>query len=46
LVVIAGDSELASGTVQVREMREKTQREVAIAELIETLAPTAYAEGG
>ena len=45
-VVIVGENELAAGKVQLRDMAEKTQREVAIAELIETLAPTAYAEGG
>ena len=45
-VVIVGENELAGGTVQLRDMIEKTQREVATADLIETLAPTAYAEGG
>jgi histidyl-tRNA synthetase len=45
-VVIVGDNELAAGTVQLRDMIEKTQREVATAELVETLAPTAYAEVG
>jgi len=45
-VVIAGDNELAAGKVLLKDMTEKTQREVPIAELIETLAPTAYAEGG
>jgi histidyl-tRNA synthetase len=46
LVVIAGESELAAGAAQVRDMAAKTQREVPLAELVETLAPTAYAEGG
>ena len=45
-VVIVGENELAAGKVQLRDMTEKTQREVATADLIETLAPTAYAEGG
>ena len=45
-VVIVGENELAAGKVQLRDMTEKTQREVAAADLIETLAPTAYAEGG
>ncbi len=46
LVVIVGENELAAGMVQLRDMTEKTQREVSTADLIETLAPTAYAEGG
>ena len=46
LVVIVGDAELAAGAVQVRDMTDKTQRAVAVADLVETLAPTAYAEGG
>ena len=45
-VVIVGENELAAGKVQLKDMTEKTQREVATAELIETLAPTPYAEGG
>jgi histidyl-tRNA synthetase len=45
-VVIVGENELAAGVVQLRDMAEKTQREVAATDLIETLAPTAYAEGG
>jgi histidyl-tRNA synthetase len=45
-VVIVGENELAAGRVQLRDMQEKTQRDVATADLIETLAPTAYAEGG
>jgi histidyl-tRNA synthetase len=45
-VVIVGDNELAAGTALLKDMTEKTQREVATAELVETLAPTAYAEGG
>jgi histidyl-tRNA synthetase len=46
LVVIVGDNELAAGAAQVRDMAAKTQRAVALADLVETLAPTAYAEGG
>jgi histidyl-tRNA synthetase len=46
LVVIVGDNELAAGRAQVRDMADKTQREVALVDLVETLAPTAYAEGG
>ncbi len=46
LVVIVGDEELAAGAAQVRDMADKTQRAVALAELVETLAPTAQAEGG
>jgi histidyl-tRNA synthetase len=45
-VVIVGENELAAGRVQLKDMTGKTQHEVATAELIETLAPTAYAEGG
>jgi len=45
-VVIVGENELATGRVQLKDMMGKTQREVATADLIETLAPTAYAEGG
>ena len=45
-VVIVGESEIAAGRVQLKDMIEKTQREVATAELIETLAPIPYAEGG
>ncbi len=45
-VVIVGESELAAGKVQLRDMTAKTQREVATTDLIETLAPTQYAEGG
>jgi len=45
-VVIVGENELAAGKVQLRDMAEKTQREVATADLIETLAPTAYVAGG
>jgi len=45
-VVIVGENEIAAGKVQLRDMTEKTQREVATADLIETLAPTTYAEGG
>jgi len=45
-VVIVGEDELTAGKVQLRDMIEKTQREVALADLIETLAPTADAEGG
>jgi len=46
LVVILGENELAAGVAQLRDMAEKTQREVPLADLVETLAPTAYAEGG
>jgi histidyl-tRNA synthetase len=46
LVVIVGENELGAGTAQLRDMTEKTQREVSLADLVETLAPTAYAEGG
>ncbi|HWR98955.1 MAG TPA: histidine--tRNA ligase [Candidatus Methanoperedens sp.] len=46
LVVIVGENELAAGAVPVRDMVAKTQREVPLADLVETLAPTAYAEGG
>jgi histidyl-tRNA synthetase len=45
-VAIVGENELAAGRAQVRDMAEKTQREVPLVELVETLAPTAYAEGG
>jgi histidyl-tRNA synthetase len=45
-VVIVGEDELAAGAVQLRDMVEKTQRAVATSDLVETLAPTAYAEGG
>jgi len=45
-VAIVGDNELAAGKVLLKDMTEKTQREVPIVDLIETLAPTAYAEGG
>ena len=45
-VVIVGENELKAGMVQLRDMAEKTQREVAASDLIETLAPTVYAEGG
>jgi histidyl-tRNA synthetase len=46
LVVIVGENELAAGTVQVRDMTEKTQRDVPLADVVETLAPTVYSEGG
>ncbi|HEY6000679.1 MAG TPA: histidine--tRNA ligase [bacterium] len=46
LVVIVGDNELAAGAAQVRNMADKTQRAVALVDLVETLAPTVYAEGG
>jgi histidyl-tRNA synthetase len=46
LVVIVGDNELAAGAAQVRDMADKTQRAVALADVVETLAPTPYAEGG
>ena len=45
-VAIIGENELAAGRAQVRDMREKTQREVPLVELVETLAPTACAECG
>jgi histidyl-tRNA synthetase len=46
LVVILGENELAAGAALLRDMAEKTQREVPLAEVVETLAPTPYAEGG
>jgi histidyl-tRNA synthetase len=46
LVAIVGENEIAAGVVQLRDMTEKTQREVPAADLVETLAPTSYAEGG
>jgi histidyl-tRNA synthetase len=46
LVAIVGENELAAGVVQLRDMTEKTQREVPAAGLVEALAPTPYAEGG
>jgi histidyl-tRNA synthetase len=45
-VVIVGENELAAGRVQLKDLIDKSQREVATADLIETLAPTPYAEGG
>ncbi len=44
-VAIVGENELAAGKIQLRDMTEKTQREVATADLIETLARTVCAEG-
>jgi len=46
IVAIVGENELAAGVVQLRDMTEKTQREVPAADLVDTLAPTSYAEGG
>lgn len=45
-VVILGENELKAGKAQLRDMTEKTQREVPLADVVETLAPTPYAEGG
>ena len=45
-VVIVGESEIASGRALVRDMATKEQREVPLGELVETLAPRRYAEGG